>query len=108
MEVSRVAATAEDGVVRLLVPADDHALTNALLVQGLFLQKGAIQVQAVRLDTFVANRNLGRVGPLKLDCECAETAVFHGSEKLLSEARPDAECEVLPPVAQELAKLFIP
>lgn len=103
--VEAAAVSAEDGVARLFVPADAHARTNASLVAGLFDQKGATEVPAVRLDTYLARHEVGKVDLLKLDCEGAEPMVLRGAERLLAEGRPDVICEVLPATADELERL---
>ncbi len=84
-----------DGIVRLHLPEDPEAKTNASLVQGLFPQSGSVDCPAVRLDTFVKNNGLNKVDLLKLDCEGAEEKVIVGAEEILEKDSPDILCEVL-------------
>jgi FkbM family methyltransferase len=57
----------------------------------------AVTVPATSLDRYVAERGVGRVSLMKLDCEGAEHLVLRGARDLLSGPdAPDLMCEVNP------------
>ena len=56
----------------------------------------SVPVNVVRLDTFASEQGLKTIDLMKLDTETTEPDVLIGMGRLLSDARPDIVCEVLP------------
>lgn len=56
----------------------------------------SVRVNVVRLDTFASEQGLKTIDLMKLDTETTEPDVLIGMGRLLSDARPDIVCEVLP------------
>jgi hypothetical protein len=50
----------------------------------------------ITLDRYVAERNISRVGLLKIDTESTESQVLRGMRATLERDHPDIICEVLP------------
>jgi FkbM family methyltransferase len=106
LKINEMAVSDLDGELRLFVPLDLAARTNASLVEGFVENVRPVNVPSVRLDTYCEANQIERVDLLRVDVEGAEVAVLRGIGTLLQSCQPDIVCEVLPPYAQEMDQFF--
>lgn len=84
-----------DGKAPLFLPQDGSLLTPSLL-EGFTQQKGHLDVQVTRLDTYCKEKDLRQVDLVKIDAEGRTLAILQGMGTLLLESKPDLIIEVLP------------
>jgi len=86
-----------DGQTELFVPKGILP-TSASTLKG-FMEpaqiKDVIMAQAMKLDTFVKQFNVGRVDLLKIDTEGTEDHVIRGALNLIEDSKPVIICEIL-------------
>lgn len=65
------------------------------------------EIEAVTMDTFIEENNVGKIDLIKIDVECHEPNVIQGYRKYLSSHKPDFLIEVLTDdVGERLQQLF--
>ena len=109
--LNRVAVSDVDGMVTLHLPrpdAEDEHLSNASLIRGFVAQATAVEVSAMRLESYCRARRIERVDLLKVDAEGSELMVLRGLGELLGQWQPDLVLEVLEPRAASLEDLLRP
>lgn len=95
----RCAITDFDGSITLYIPADVMYPMGSSTRAGLRTAAEAIEVPAVRLDTYFLSgpgSKVERVDLMKIDTETTEPAVLAGGMELLRRDHPFVICEVLP------------
>ena len=84
-----------DGTIDLFVPPGESLPLGASTLESFRRPGSRIAVNAVRLDTIVEQRAIGRVDLVKIDTEGTEPAVLSGARGLLERDEPWIVCEVL-------------
>lgn len=90
----QAAASDCDGTTQLYVPAGDIP-TESSLYSGFRAGSAAVEVQTIRLDTFVEKQEIPNVDLMKIDAELYEAAVIAGAINLIRRDLPIIICEVL-------------
>jgi FkbM family methyltransferase len=98
VEVVPMAVGDQPGEATLYVPTTKTGLletASSLNATFRVEHSETICVKVVRLDDFVRQQGLGRVGLMKIDVESFEAAVLRGAGRVLSQDRPMIFLEVL-------------
>lgn len=109
IQVQQNAVCDQGGVVTLHDPGGDQPASASLKSDFLDCDQEAINVEAIRIDDFVAGQNLTRVDLIKLDVEGVEEIALRGMQQTLQKFKPTLLIEVLdsrPELMVELKKLL--
>jgi FkbM family methyltransferase len=86
LECHRAAVADHDGTARFAVREDARA--NSSLAGSQDSSGARIEVDCVRLDTFLPAAGVGKIALLKVDVEGFEASVFRGAARVLESVRP--------------------
>jgi FkbM family methyltransferase len=106
-QVFEIALSDIDGDITLYVPVQPTLPVASSTAEDFRQNTKPITVQAMRLDSFVAEHQIEKVDLMKIDTESTEPAVLRGGSELIKRDRPLIMCEILSDKpAQMIAEFF--
>ncbi len=94
VELNRMAVWHEDATVTLALPQEYSRNAGTWTIGAHESGTAPIQAQAIRLDTYAAQRGLSRVDVIKMDIQGAEPFALAGARGLLADCRPTLLMEI--------------
>lgn len=108
IQVQQNAVCDQGGMVTIHDPGGDQPASASLKSDFLDCEQETIEVEAIRIDDFVADKQLARVDLVKLDVEGVEEIALRGMQQTIQKFKPTLFIEVLdsrPDLIAELKKL---
>lgn len=107
IHIHEIALTDSNGEIELHIPIQPTLPTGSSTNASFRKNTQAISVQAMTLDSFIANNQIEKVDFMKIDTESTEPAVLRGGKELIERDRPIIMCEVLlKRVVSEIEQVF--
>ena len=107
VSVHEIAVTDLNGEITFHIPIQPTYPVGSSINEDFRANSRAIIVQAVTLDTFVEQHNVGKVDLLKIDTESTEPDVLRGATHIINRDRPLIMCEILRKEPQQAITDFV-
>jgi FkbM family methyltransferase len=94
VQMNQVALWHEEGTVRLGLPPESADNAGSWTIGSTHGPTACVDAQAIRLDTYVSNKDVPRVDLIKMDIQGAEPFALAGARKVLAQWHPTLMMEV--------------